>query len=161
MNLWYALLVKPRFEQLIHRQLKNRGHEVLSPMYTLRQPGRNACISLPLFPGYVFCRFDILRPFSVLWQPGVNSVVRTQAGPVVLDDSEIESLSRALECSLHIRPSPYPEHGQRICISRGPLQGTAGFVVTSQGGERLIIPISSLQRAVSVDIDSEWMPVGA
>jgi transcription antitermination factor NusG len=157
MNLWYALHVKPRFEQLIHQHLSRRGHEVLSPTYTLKQPERKACISLPLFPGYVFCRFDIRTRSSMLLQPGVNAIVRSRVGPDVLDDLEIESIRRVVECSSDVRPAPYQRDGEKVLIRRGPLQGLTGFVQADQGCERFIISLPSLQRSVSVGIEPDWV----
>jgi hypothetical protein len=157
MNLWYALHVKPRFEQLILQHLSRRGHEVLSPTYTLKQSARNASISLPLFPGYVFCRFDIRNGSSVLLQPGVNSIARSRVGPDAIDDLEIESIRRIVKCSSDVRPAPYQADGRRILIPRGPLQGLTGFVASDQGSERFIISLLSLQRSVSVGVEADWL----
>jgi transcriptional antiterminator NusG len=160
MNLWYALHVKPRFEQLIHQHLSRRGHEVLSPTYILKQSERKTSISLPLFPGYVFCRFDIRNRASVLLQPGVNSIVRSRVGPNAMDDLEIESIRRVMECSADVRPTPYLAEGRKIFIQRGPLRGLTGLITSDQGSERFIISLLSVQRSVSVGIEADWMTPG-
>lgn len=157
MNLWYALHVKPRFEQSIHQHLSRHGHEVLSPTYTVKQSDRNSRISLPLFPGYVFCRSDVRTRSSVLLQPGVNSIVRSRLGSDVMDDLEIESIRRVVRCSADVRPAPYQADGEKILIRRGPLQGLTGFAASHQESERFIISLLSLQRSISVGIEREWI----
>ena len=37
-------------------------------------------ISSPLFPGYVFCRFDVLKRLPILITPGVISLSGARAG---------------------------------------------------------------------------------
>jgi transcription antitermination factor NusG len=161
MNLWYALHVKPRFEQLILQHLSRRGHEVLAPTYTLKQPERNTSISLPLFPAYVFCRFDIRARSAILLQPGVNSIARSRVGPNAMDDREIESIRRVVECSSDVRPAPYQTEGRKILIQRGPLHGMTGIVASDnrseRSSERFIVSLRSLQRAVSVGIEADWI----
>ena len=60
-DFWYALYVRPRFEKLVHYQLAEKGYETFFPTYISRRKwsDRVKSLCLPLFPGYVFCRFDI------------------------------------------------------------------------------------------------------
>jgi transcription termination/antitermination protein NusG len=159
MNPWYALHVKRRFEQFTYHRLTDRGHEVLSPTYKVK--GRSSAgprsISLPLFPGYVFCRFDMRAHRSILLQPGVTSIVRTRRGAAIIDDSEIASLCRLLKCELMVRPAPYQELCEKVRILRGPLEGLVGVLARKGGVDRFIISISALERSVSIVIDAEWI----
>src|SRR6185436_2955023 len=76
-TLWYALHVRSRFEKVVSRNLRGKGYEEFLPLYrrTSRWSDRIKEIELPLFPGYVFCRFDRNNRLPVLTVPGVNSVV--------------------------------------------------------------------------------------
>ena len=58
---WYALHVKPRFEKYVTGQLSVKGYETFMPSYVSKRKwsDRVKTLSLPLFPGYVFCRFDL------------------------------------------------------------------------------------------------------
>src|SRR6266446_4384964 len=59
-TLWYALHVRTRFEKVVARNLRGKGYEEFLPLYsrTNRWSDRVKEIELPLFPGYVFCRFN-------------------------------------------------------------------------------------------------------
>jgi hypothetical protein len=78
-----------------------------------------------------------------------------------MDDLEIESIRRVMECSSDVRPTPYRTEGRRVFIQRGPLQGMTGILASDhdskQGSERFIISLLSLQRSVSVGIEADWI----
>ena len=74
---WYALHVRSRFEKVVARNLEARDYESFLPVYHRRQrwSDRIKSIELPLFSGYVFCRFNVNDRLPVLTIPGVNSIV--------------------------------------------------------------------------------------
>ncbi len=74
---WYALNVRPRFEKYVRTHLEDKGYEVFLPTYTAtrRWSDRVKSVSLPLFPSYIFCKFDVHARFPILVTPGVNFVV--------------------------------------------------------------------------------------
>src|SRR3977135_2594656 len=57
---WFALGVKPRFDKAVARMLESKGFETLLPLYKKRHRYAARCkgSDLPLFTGYVFCRFN-------------------------------------------------------------------------------------------------------
>src|ERR1700676_4630921 len=91
---WYALWVRSRHEHTGAAQITARRHEVFLPLYTARHKwaDRWKTVSLPLFPGYVFSRFDIAKRSSVLSASGVIDIVRIGAEPAEIDPSEIEAV---------------------------------------------------------------------
>ena len=56
---WFALKVRTRSEATAATGLSNRGYELFSPTYQERRKysDRIKAVELPIFPGYVFCRF--------------------------------------------------------------------------------------------------------
>jgi len=58
---WYALVVKPRHDKVVSKTLEHKGYQTLVPLYKKRQrcAARFKESELPLFPGYVFCRFNL------------------------------------------------------------------------------------------------------
>src|SRR5215469_10463971 len=74
---WYALCVRPRYEKQAARMLANKGYENLLPLYKCcrRRPDRYKEIRLPVFPGYLFCRFNEMLRLPILTTPGVLHVV--------------------------------------------------------------------------------------
>jgi len=71
-QLWYALRVKSNFERTTIAMLSGKGFETYLPLY--RQPrrwsDRTTVTELPLFPGYVFARFDVNCRLPILTTPG-------------------------------------------------------------------------------------------
>lgn len=55
---WFALLVKTSREKNVAELLRSKDHEVFLPLYrtTRMWSDRRKEITLPLLPGYVFCR---------------------------------------------------------------------------------------------------------
>src|SRR5450759_4935853 len=58
---WYALRIQSRLASLASTTLRGKGYEEFSPLYRSRRrwSDRIKEIQLPLFPGYLFCRFDV------------------------------------------------------------------------------------------------------
>jgi transcription antitermination factor NusG len=158
-NFWYALQVKPRFEKVVETQLQYKGYEVLLPVHTSTRKwsDRTKSISLPIFPSYVFCRFDINARLPILITPGVNSVVGAGKLPIAIDDTEIQSLCQLVKSGLRPEPSPYIREGEPVRIENGPLEGLTGIVVRTSGHDRLILSVTLLQRSVAVEVDSRWI----
>src|ERR1043165_693362 len=58
---WFAIRVRSSKEGFVSRILRNKGYNEFLPVYRARRrwSDRVAVVELPLFPGYVFCRFDV------------------------------------------------------------------------------------------------------
>ena len=88
---WYALQVRPRFEKIVAVHLQHKGFEDYLPLYRSRRKWSDRVkeIDLPLFPGYIFCKFDVLRRLPILMVPGVMSIVGLGRSPLAVSDDEI------------------------------------------------------------------------
>jgi len=158
---WYALHVRPRFEKVVSRNLKAKGYEEYLPIYrrVSRWSDRSKEIELPLFPGYVFCRFNVHDRLPVLLIPGVSSVVGIGKSAMPIDPSELDGVRSMLQSGASCEPWPFLQLGQVVRVSRGPLAGTEGIVVRTKDDYRLVISVSLLQRSVAVEIDRECLEV--
>jgi transcription antitermination factor NusG len=156
---WYAVRVRSRFEFTTSSILRDRGFEQLLPLYRSRRRwcDRVKELDMPLFPGYVFCRFDASSPVRVLTTPGVVHIISAGRTPIPVDEREISALQDICRSDLPVQPWPYLELGRRVLIERGPLAGTEGVVVELKGGYRLVASISILQRSVAAEIDRDWI----
>jgi len=154
-HLWYALHVKPRFEKYVQTHLEEKGYESFFPSYesTRRWSDRVKSISLPLFPSYVFSRFDINARLPILITPGVNFVVGAGKTPTAVDEAEIAAVRHILEAGLTMQPWPYLREGETVRVEEGALEGLTGIVVRAKGVDRLIVSVTLLMRSVSVEIE--------
>jgi transcription antitermination factor NusG len=161
---WFALQVRSRWEGTTAGLLRGKGLETLLPTYaTMRKwSDRFKVVESPLFPGYVFCRFDVHNRLPVLITPGVISVVGRGKTPIAVDDTEISSIQAAIVSSIHIEPWPYVQIGERVRIKDDVLDGMEGILASFKGSHRVIISVSLLRRSVALEIDrSRITPLGS
>ena len=160
---WYALHVKPRFEKYVTGQLSGKGYETFMPSYVSKRKwsDRVKPLVIPLFPGYVFCRFNVNTRLPILVTPGVMAVVGVGKAPVAINDSEIVAIQRVIDSGLPTQRWPYLNCGEMVRVEAGPLEGLSGIVVRMKGTDRLIVSVSLLMRSVSVEIDRKFVkPMG-
>jgi len=157
---WFALRVRPRAEKVVAEALRGKSYEEFLPLHRERRrwSDRVAEVELPLFPGYVFSRFDVRKRLPVLTIPGVMLVVSSGKVPQPIDDSEIEALQILAKSRLRLQPWPFLHIGQRVRIIRGPLAGAEGLLTSVKKQSRLVVSVTLLQRSVAVEIpeDSAW-----
>lgn len=161
---WYALHVRTRWEASTAGLLTGKGYQTFLPTY---EPEKQSCTanrnsSAPLFPGYVFCQFDVNNRLPILVTPGVLSVVGTGRVPIPVDDSEIQAIQRVVALGLRTEPWPFLEVGQRVRIQNGVLSGLEGILTSFRGSHRIVISVSLLSRSVSLEIQrAEVSPISA
>jgi transcription antitermination factor NusG len=152
---WFALRVRTRWESTTATLLLGRGYGAFLPTY--KQPrrwsGRLREVAAPLFPGYVFCSFDVQKRLPVLITPGVIAVVSRGKTPIPVDTSELEAIRAAMRSGLTAQPWPYLEIGERVRVSDEALQGLEGILVNFKGSDRVVLSVSLLRRSVALEID--------
>jgi transcription antitermination factor NusG len=154
-HLWYALQVRTRWEGSTASILVGKGYETFLPTYQSleKRRGKSNKIAAPLFPGYVFCRFDVFKRLPILVTPGVIAVVGRGRIPAPIEDSEIEAIQRAVSIGLQVEPWPYLEVGQLVRIEDGALTGLEGILTAFKGTRRIVLSVSLLRRSVALEID--------
>jgi transcriptional antiterminator NusG len=152
-NSWFAIQVRSRHEASVGRLLQQIGHDGFVPTYpSLRQwSDRKVLIDLPLFEGYVFCKFRPEVPFSILAVPGVIRIVGSSRTPLPISQEEIEAVRTVIKFALKAKPHPYPTVGSRVRIREGPLAGIEGIV--DQHLNNLVLSVRLVHKAISVQID--------
>lgn len=154
-DLWFALYVKPRHEKNVSSILRGKGYEEFVPLYARRSPAR--ITELPLFPGYVFCRFNAQRRLPILTVPGVFYIVGFGGAAVPVENGEIAALQRVVQSGLPRQPWPELPTGKKVSVAAGPLEGLEGIVMNHKNGSRLLISVDLLQRSVAVEVDRAWL----
>ncbi len=154
---WFALAVKPRFDKAVARTLDTKGFETFLPLYKKRHNygPRNKEFELPLFPGYVFCRFNSLMRLPIVTTPGVTHILGAGNRPVPLSETEIASLQIAMKAQLPLQPFPFLQVGQRVRIEAGVLAGVVGIVVNVKRSVNLVLSVTLLQRSVLLEINRD------
>jgi transcription antitermination factor NusG len=154
---WYALSVKHQHERAAEIALGWKGFEALAPTYRARRQwsDRSKNLELPLFSGYVFCRFDFDERIRVLDTPGVARIVGFGNGPAPVADEEIAAIKMVVASRLPVRPWPHLRPGDRVRIEDGPLRGVEGILLKEKGSLRLVLGVELLRRSIAVELEPE------
>ena len=156
---WFALRVKSRHEKSVASSLQSRDIEELLPLYVSRNTwaDRYKNVHLPLFPGYVFSRFEVEKRGAVLRTPGVIDLVRFGEKIFPVDPQEMEALQRLAKSGLACEPYAHVEVGERVEIRSGPFFGLTGLVTEVRNAMRLVLSVTLLRRSVLVELDRDWV----
>ena len=158
---WFALQVRARHEMGVAEYLKGKGYESFLPLYTSRRrwSDRIKEVKAPLFPGYLFCRFNPHDRLPILKTPGVTQIVGYNHVPIPVDEAEIDGIRTLVASGVPNQPCPFMEVGNRVRIESGVLRGLEGVLLEFKGKRRLVLSITLLQRSVAVEVDSEVVSV--
>ena len=153
---WFAIQTLSRHEKVVRGQLEMRNVEHFLPtMKRLSQwTDRKKEIEVPLFAGYCFARFSLANRLPVLQSQGVVRVVGSGGRPDPIPDEEIESLRILINSPFDYVCCPYLREGMLVEVIRGPLRGVKGRLVREARPCRLVLSISLIQRAVTIEIDA-------
>jgi len=144
---------------MIVAHLQGQGFECFLPLYKSirRWSDRLKEVEQPLFPGYMFCRFDFQNRRPILMTPGVQQIVGVGRTAIPVEDSELESIRAALASELPNRPWPYLQIGERVRVNYGSLNNLEGILINFKGSHRIVLSVTLLQRSVAMEIDLAWV----
>jgi transcription antitermination factor NusG len=110
-------------------------------------------VETAVFPGYIFCRFNIHLKTSILSSPAVEYIVSVAGNPRAVEESEIDAIRRMIEAGGSA--IPYLNVGQRVRVESGSLAGIEGILTRKHSGDELTLSVDLLQRSVRVRINAE------
>jgi transcription antitermination factor NusG len=152
---WYAVYTMSRHEKRVAAHCERIAIEHFLPLYTWRRSWKNRTtndLQMPLFPNYIFAQLLPEDHGPLMRLPGVLSTVGNAAGPVAIQDSEMEVLRRILDCKA-IEPHPYMTAGDKVRVKEGPLEGIVGVVLRKANGPRFIVTLDLIGKSVALDIE--------
>jgi transcriptional antiterminator RfaH len=152
---WYVLASYPKAERTAHAALHLKGFEPYLPLVTVRRPDRSYRTTA-LFPGYLFVRLDLARPwYPIRWCPGVFSLIAINGNPTPCPDAAVD----VLRASEHLRATPTPPSalwapGMPCSLATGALAGHQGVVteINTDTAHVAVMMFGHL-RTVSVPLD--------
>jgi transcription antitermination factor NusG len=156
---WFAVNVRTNREITVAQALQYKTCEVFLPLYGLRRTWSDRIVNLqaPLFPGYVFARFDTEdRTALIVTTPGVVRIVSFGGKAVPVEEREISFVRTIVASGLPAQPWLQVQPGLPVRILHGPLAGVEGALVELKKHHQLVVSISLLQRSVAVEINAAW-----
>ncbi|HEY4378859.1 MAG TPA: UpxY family transcription antiterminator [Acidobacteriaceae bacterium] len=151
---WYAIHTRSRHEKSIAARLNSQATEIFLPLHRSRSTWKNgvhAEVDLPLFPCYLFARFDLQDRLRLLQTPGVLGFAATSTRPLPIPNEEIAFLRTATE-KLEAEPHPYLNCGDRVRIVSGPLAGMEGILTRRKQACRVVVSVDAIMRSISVEV---------
>ena len=147
---WYCIHTRPQKEARVAAYLQvGLALEAYFPRLrrqkTIRRVRR--IVTEPLFPRYLFCRFDLAHSFrSVRYSPDVIDVVTFGPKPAVVEEALIESLKGwAGEMVDVITLQPALRAGDVVQVTDGPMQGLQAVILQERSDrDRVAVLLSIL-----------------
>ena len=143
MKEWYLLYCKRGDQQRAKLHLENQQIECYYPEVEINKivRGKNKSVQEPLFPCYMFVRFDFEEGPSfttVRSTRGVSDFIRFGVYPKVIDVDFIESLKTMDNKDKTEEREELPGVGESVGIKSGPFTGVDAIYKESDGEKRSI-----------------------
>jgi transcription termination/antitermination protein NusG len=153
---WFAVWTRSRHEQVVRDQLQQKNITAFLPTIPRwsRWKDRKKKVDFPLFPGYVFARFETADRLAVLKCTGVVSIVSFNGEPAPVPDQEIDNIRTLVESMLSYDPCPMIKTGAMVEVTHGPLKGVIGRLTRKGAQDRLVLSVDLIGQAVSVQVDA-------
>jgi len=158
---WFAVVSKPRQEQIALQNLHRQGFECFLPMaenpYQRRNKKQQKIIE-PLFPRYLFLNAiaDTQNLAPVRSTTGVISMVRFGTELAVIPEHIINVIKQRMETDtglIKIKPIEL-KAGDKVKIFDGPLTGLNGIVTERSSEKRALILMELLGRPTQVQVET-------
>ena len=160
---WYAARTRSNFEKRVTEEIRAKGFEPYCPVFEEAHEwaDRRKIVERPVFPGYVFVRFDNTPAarLSLLRTAGVVGFLGVDGIPEPIPNAEIEPVRRMLRGGLGVMGHPFLTAGAWVRVKRGALKGVEGRFVRAKNGSRLIVSISLLSQSIAAEVDARNVEV--
>ena len=155
---WYVVWTEARAEKAVAPRLDRLGYESWLPTYTTKRQwsDRMKSVTLPLFPGYLFCRTGPGKWHDLLRVPGVLTLVKAGREAAVLGDAYVAGLKAAIgapgSAPEPVEVLPVFAPGDQVVVLDGPMAGLTGVVKEMQSRRVLVIWLELIGRGVACTI---------
>lgn len=157
---WFLVYAKPRQEETAKQNLERQGYSVYLPraVQNRRRAGRRVTVVGPLFPRYLFVRFNVQ---SDNWAPirstiGVAALVRFGSAPARVPDALIDLLrSNETASGIHEWTDTPLRAGQTVRVAEGVFIGYQGIFLARTSRERVIVLLDIVGRPVRAQLTAD------
>lgn len=156
MNLWYVIQTKPFKEKEATTCLSTKGVEVFSPLIETFS-SRNGRINKelkPLFPSYIFGKFEIARDYRLVrWARGVKAVLAFGGYPVPLSEEVVDLIKERVDDNGIVRRTCHFQPDAVVKIKSGPFKDLLGiFERYASDGERVRVLLNLIGHGLAVEL---------
>jgi transcriptional antiterminator RfaH len=156
---WYAIQTKANREKEVEKRFGALNLEMFLPWMRVRRRigSRFHWVLVPLFPGYLFCRIDLVTcGKAARYAPGVKDFLKFGNHIAEVDSEIIRALrERCPQGVAQIDPIAM-KPGDTVKINEGPFSGLeAIFERSLKGAERVAVLLEILGRQTRLVLPSE------
>jgi len=156
---WYAIRTKVNREKDVEKRLSDLRVEVFLPWMRARRRigSRFHWVLAPLFPGYVFCRLDmVVSGKAARYSPGVKDFLTFGSRVADVGENIIQALRERCPGGVAEIDPVNAKAGDIVRINEGPFAGLeAIFEQKLKGSERVAVLLDILGRQTRIVLPSE------
>ena len=150
---WYVVQTKPREEEKASFYLEKENVEVYQPKMEVYTWRHRTLSQKPLFPGYLFVKFDLDTHIGrVRWTRGVRKILMQSDNPTPLSEEIIDSIKGLAQRDGIIRKQIFQQK-EKVRIKTGPFKGLEGIFenwISDKGRVQVLLNMVSYQHKVSL-----------
>ncbi len=153
---WYVIQTKPKKEVEATSYLTTKGVDIFGPKieaFSLRM-GKMVKELKPLFPGYIFGKFDLEQDYSLVrWGRGVNKILGFGGYPTPVSEEVIEIIRNRVDRSGVVRKTVHFKPNDWVRIKTGPLKDLVGIFdrwVSDSERVRILMNLIGYQPAIEI-----------
>ena len=156
---WYIVQIKPNSYHQATKNLTQQGFETFLPLHssTSRKASRFITSTKPLFPGYIFVKFDKL---DMEWRKinytyGVSRLLTFNSILKSIPTTFVDSLMMRYELSGKLLPIKKLEKGDHVKVLKGPFANFIATVEKYEADQRIWILMDLMGRKTKIQTPSD------
>ena len=140
---WYAVYTAPRAEKKVSERFALEGIEYYLALQKVKRrwSDRVKEVIVPVINGYIFVHIPATDFSKIVRTYGAIAFVKEGGIPTPIPDSQMKRLQFMIDNA--DEPVEYTqesfEHGEKIRISKGPLEGMMGELVEIKGKHKVMV----------------------
>jgi len=156
---WFILQFKSNSHHLAEKNLTRQGFETFLPLHesTIRRSSRFVNTSKPLFPGYMFIRFDKAESgwHKINSTYGVSRLITFNSHLKSIPTKFVDSLLKRYDLSGKLLPIKKLKEGDQVAILKGPFANFIATVEKYEADQRIWILMDLMGRKTKIITPSD------
>jgi transcriptional antiterminator RfaH len=156
---WFILQLKSNSHQIATKNLNRQGFETFLPLKdtTSRRLSRFVNTTKPLFPGYMFIRFDRAEPewHKINNTYGVSRLITFNSVLKSIPTGFVDNLRKRYDLSGKLLPIQTYKKGDQVKVLAGPFANFIATVEEYEADQRIWILMDLMGRKTKIQTPSD------